>query len=111
MPSPGMTAILCVATDILRRVSAQRFYAITGRHVVELLRLFVAHGIDVWVDPKLRALLEARGYRDVPRPDTRDCNFVLGDDEGREVDVHSYTFDESGRHVFGCEYPAESLTG
>jgi lincosamide nucleotidyltransferase A/C/D/E len=107
--------------------------------VVEALRLFEAHGIDVWVDggwgvdaligeqtrphadldialphadvPNLRALLEARGYRDVPRDDTRDCNFVLGDAHGREVDVHSYTFDADGRHVFGCEYPADSLTG
>ncbi len=61
--------------------------------------------------PTLRALLEARGYRDVPRDDTRDCNFVLGDAEGREVDVHSYTFDAQGNHVFGVAYPAESLTG
>jgi Aminoglycoside-2''-adenylyltransferase len=40
--------------------------------------------------PRLRALLEARGYKDVPRDDTRDCNFVLGDDLGHQIDVHSY---------------------
>ena len=50
--------------------------------------------------PKLRALLEARGYRDVPRDDTRDCNFVMGDEHGHEVDVHSYTFDAHGKLVF-----------
>lgn len=107
--------------------------------VVELLMLFEAHGIEVWVDggwgvdallgaqtrphgdldiatrhsdvPKLRALLAAKGYNDVPRDDTRACNFVLGDDEGREVDVHSFTFDDGGNLTFGVAYPYDSLTG
>jgi len=111
----------------------------TARDVVAVLQLFDAHRIEVWIDggwgvdallgeqtrshrdldialehrdvPKLRAILEARGCRDVPRPDTRECNFVLGDDRGHEVDVHSYTFDADGHHVFGIEYPKESLTG
>ena len=89
----------------------------SGSDVVSLLRLLAEHRIEVWVDggwgvdallgeqtrphsdvdiairhedvPRLRALLEARGYEDVPRDDTRDCNFVLGDGHGREVDVHS----------------------
>jgi len=61
--------------------------------------------------PRLRALLEARGFKDAPRDDTRDCNFVLGDDLGHQIDVHSYTFDSAGNHVYGVEYPAESLTG
>ena len=61
--------------------------------------------------PRLRALLEARGYRDAPRDDTRDCNFVLEDDLGHQIDVHSYTFDSAGNNVYGVEYPAESLTG
>jgi len=58
-----------------------------------------------------RALLEERGYKDVPRNDTRDCNFVLGDDQGRLVDFHTFTFDTQGKLVFGIEYPFESLTG
>jgi lincosamide nucleotidyltransferase A/C/D/E len=106
---------------------------------VELMQLFDQHNIDIVVDggwgvdallgkqtrshgdldialqhkdvPKLRALLEARGYKDVPRDDTRDCNFVLGDDQGHEVDFHSYTFDAHGKLVFGVEYPPDSLTG
>ena len=61
--------------------------------------------------PKIRALLEARGYTDVPRDDTRDCNFVLGDDEGHLIDFHSYTFDEAGEIIFGVEYPYDSLKG
>jgi lincosamide nucleotidyltransferase A/C/D/E len=61
--------------------------------------------------PQLRTLLEARGYTDVPRDDTRDCNFVLGDDQGHQIDVHSYTFDSGGNHIYGVEYPYDSLNG
>jgi lincosamide nucleotidyltransferase A/C/D/E len=43
--------------------------------------------------PKLRELLAAHGYGDVPRDDSQAYNFVLGDDRGHEVDVHSFTFD------------------
>ena len=74
------------------------------------------HGdLDIAVDhrqvPLLRTLLEARGYKDVPRDDTRECNFVLGDDKGHEVDVHSFIFDEQGNITFGVPYPLESLQG
>lgn len=60
---------------------------------------------------RIRALLEERGYRDVPRDDTWECNFVLGDDAGRLIDIHSYTFDADGNHAFGLPYPPESLRG
>ncbi len=111
----------------------------SGDAAVQLLQLFEQSGIEVFVDggwgvdallgeqtrshgdldialqhrdvPKLRALLEARGYKDVPRDDTRDCNFVLGDDKGHEVDFHSYTFDAQGKLIFGVVYPMDSLTG
>lgn len=111
----------------------------SGDAAVQLLQLFEQHGIEVIVDggwgvdallgeqtrphndldialqhkdvQKLRALLEAQGYRDVPRDDTRDCNFVMGNDQGHEVDFHSYTFDANGKLVFGVAYPPESLTG
>ena len=118
----------------------QESYAeMSGDVVVQLMQLFEQNSIDVVVDggwgvdallgkqtrshkdvdialqhkdvPKLRALLEAHGYKDVPRDDTRDCNFVMGDDQGHEVDVHSYTFDAHGKLVFGVEYPFDSLTG
>ncbi len=111
----------------------------SGDVAVQLIRLFAQNSIDVVVDggwgvdallgeqtrshadldialqhkdvPKLRALLEARGYKDIPRDDTRDCNFVMGDDRGHEVDFHSYTFDAHGKLVFGIEYPLDSLAG
>ncbi len=111
----------------------------TADDVVELLQLLEQHGIDVYVDggwgvdallgeqtrphgdldialphkyvPLLRGLLEARGYADVPRDDTRECNFVLGDSKGHVIDVHSYTFDAEGNNVFGIEYLPEHFTG
>ncbi|MEW5938812.1 MAG: aminoglycoside nucleotidyltransferase [Chloroflexota bacterium] len=61
--------------------------------------------------PQVRALFEARGYKDVPRDDTWECNFVLGDDQGHEIDFHSCTFDEAGNHIFGVKYPFDSWTG
>jgi lincosamide nucleotidyltransferase A/C/D/E len=111
----------------------------TASDVVELVQLFQRHQIDVCLDggwgvdallgeqtrphadldiaiqhrdvARVRKLLEARGYKDVTRDDTRDCNFVLGDEQGRQIDVHSYTFDSAGNHVYGVAYPAASLTG
>ncbi len=111
----------------------------SGADAVELIQLMEQNGIEVYVDggwgvdallgaqtrphndldialphkvvPLLCELLEARGYRDVPRDDTRDCNFVLGDDRGHLVDVHSYTFDSGGRNISGVEYLPEHLTG
>lgn len=61
--------------------------------------------------PKLRELLEGRGYKDVPRNDSEEYMFVMGDDQGHKVDVHSYTFDAKGKLSFGIEYPFDSLKG
>lgn len=61
--------------------------------------------------PKLRQLLEARGYKDIPRDDTRECNYVMGDNKGHAIDFHSFTLDEKGNLIFGIAYPLESLTG
>ena len=111
----------------------------TGDVVVQLMQLFGQNGIDVVVDggwgvdallgeqtrshqdldialqhqdvPNLRELLEAGGYKDVSRNDSWECNFVMGDGKGHEVDVHSYTYDAHGKLVFGVAYPSGSLTG
>jgi len=66
--------------------------------------------------PKLRELLEMQGYKDVPRDDTNVWNFVLGDNNGRLVDVHAVTLDTGGNGLYGpveqgVMYPAGSLTG
>ena len=111
----------------------------TAQDVIAFIELLTPHHIDVCIDggwgvdallgrqtrihadldialqhkdvALIRALLEARGYSDVLRDDTRECNFVLGDDEGHLIDFHSYTFDSSGYIIFGVEYPYDSLKG
>ena len=106
--------------------------------VIKLLELFKAHDIDVvdggWgVDallgkqtrphddldiaiphkdvPKLRKILGKKGFIEIFRDDSRDCNFVLQNEFGNQVDVHSYTFDEHGNNIFGVEYLPKHLTG
>ncbi|MBO0720808.1 MAG: nucleotidyltransferase family protein [Blastocatellia bacterium] len=111
----------------------------TASDVIEIAQLLEQNRIDIWIDggwgvdallgeqtrshrdldiavqhsdvPLLRALLAAKGFKDMPRVDTKDCNFVLEDDMGHQIDVHSYTFDTAGNHVYGIEYPASSLSG
>jgi lincosamide nucleotidyltransferase A/C/D/E len=116
----------------------------TASDAADLYRAFNDAGIRVWVDggwavdallgrqtrphqdldiaieqcdvATLRELLAARGYSDVPRDDTSAWNFVLGDDQGRDVDVHVMIFDPGGNGRYGpaekgMMYPAASLTG
>jgi lincosamide nucleotidyltransferase A/C/D/E len=61
--------------------------------------------------PRLRKLLESIGYSDVPRDDTRPVNFVMGDEQGHEVDIHTYTLDRENHPEQGLDYPPESLHG
>ena len=61
--------------------------------------------------PAVRGFLESHGYRDVPRNDTRRWNFVLGDEHGRVIDIHSFIFDAGGNVVEGIAYPRDSLRG
>jgi len=115
------------------------FAEMKAADAVEIIRLLIEKKIEVCVDggwgvdallgeqtrthedldialphkyvPKLRELLEARGYRDVVREDSSECNFVLGDENGHLVDVHTYTFDADGKLTFGLAYPPDSLHG
>ena len=61
--------------------------------------------------PKIRSLFEALGYQVVPRDDSWECNFVLGDNQGHLIDFHSCTFDGEGNNIFGVKYHFESLQG
>ena len=111
----------------------------TARDVIDLVQLFERNQIEVIIDggwavdallgeqtrphedldiamphqyvPLARILLEVLGYRELPRTDTQDCNFVLGDVQGHLIDFHTYTFDEQGNLVFGLPYPPASLNG
>lgn len=65
---------------------------------------------------KLRDLLEARKYKDIKLEEAKPHNFVLGDSEGREIDVHVIVLDDNGNGIYGRAengqmYPAASLTG
>ena len=60
---------------------------------------------------QLRKILQANGYEDVPRPDTRSVNFVMGDEHGHLVDVHTYTLDRKNHPEQGLDYPLDSLNG
>jgi lincosamide nucleotidyltransferase A/C/D/E len=111
----------------------------TAQDVIELIQLFEQNHIEVVIDggwavdallgrptrlhddldvavlhkdvPQIRALLEARGYSEVPRNDSWECNFVLEDDMGHSFDLHSCTFDENGKNIFGVDYPFDSWSG
>ncbi len=61
--------------------------------------------------PRLRALLEAKGFLDVPRPDSRPINFVMGDAAGHLIDIHTFTRDRINHPEQGLDYPVESLNG
>jgi lincosamide nucleotidyltransferase A/C/D/E len=66
--------------------------------------------------PRLRAFLEARGYKETKIEDARPWNFVLGDENGREIDVHVIVLDKEGNGIYGPVengqlYPSASLSG
>jgi lincosamide nucleotidyltransferase A/C/D/E len=111
----------------------------TAKDAIEIVKLFELERIDLHIDggwgvdallgrqtrshadldiavqhrdvAQIRSLLAARGYRDIPRQDTSDYNFVLGDNQGHQIDIHSYTFDRAGNHIYGIAYPVDSLNG
>jgi lincosamide nucleotidyltransferase A/C/D/E len=66
--------------------------------------------------PMLRQFLQARGYRDIKLEEANPWNFVLGDENGREIDVHVIVLDNERNGLYGPPekgeiYPAASLTG
>jgi lincosamide nucleotidyltransferase A/C/D/E len=112
--------------------------------VVDFYRTITQSGVNVWIDggwgvdallgeqtrphedldiaiqtkdvPVLRRLLQARGYADIKLEIARPWNFVLGDENGREIDVHVIVLDDQGDGIYGPpekgeKYPAASLTG
>lgn len=60
---------------------------------------------------KLREVLVRQGYHDVQEPDASRWDFVLCDNAGHEVDVHTFIWDAKGHVVEGIKYPDGSLTG
>jgi len=109
----------------------------TAQDVVDLYRCVEESGIVMWLDggwgvdallarqlrphsdldiaidwkdvPRLRSTLEQRRFREV-RQESQ-YNFVLGDEDGHELDVHAFVRDERGAIVDGVQYPARALCG
>lgn len=105
----------------------------------QFYKLFTDHDIPVWIDGgwavdallgeetrrhgdldialrhrhvgALRKLLESLGFQDVPRDDTRECNFVLSDTEGRQIDIHTFELDADGHNTYGVAYEAAHFGG
>lgn len=71
--------------------------------------------LDIAIQEKdllnFREYLESRGYKEIPRDNDKKWDFVLGDEKGREVDVHAFNFDSNGHIIEGTEYPDGALTG
>jgi lincosamide nucleotidyltransferase A/C/D/E len=116
----------------------------TSVDVIDFYRTMSEIGAEVWIDggwgvdallgqqtrthkdldiaieerhlPLLREVLSRQGYTEVRLEDARPWNFVLGDGNSREVDVHVIMLDDDGNGVYGPPengeiYPAEALTG
>jgi lincosamide nucleotidyltransferase A/C/D/E len=76
--------------------------------------------LDIVIEQKhlsrLCQYLRTNGYTDVPRDDTCAWNFVLGDNQGRQIDIHVISFlDDAGNGIYGpiengVTFPAGSLT-
>lgn len=62
---------------------------------------------------KLRQMLFNKGFENIPQDDTRDWNFVVGNN-GLLIDIHVIEIDKNGDGVYGPrennqQYPAPSL--
>jgi lincosamide nucleotidyltransferase A/C/D/E len=112
--------------------------------VIDLYTTLEKFGVEIWIDggwgvdallgeqtrphkdldiaiqqkdvPMLRRFLRTRGYRDVKLEEAKPWNFVLGDENSREIDVHVIVLDDKGDGMYGAAekgemYPAASLTG
>lgn len=107
--------------------------------VVDIYNLLASHSIPTWIDggwgidallgeqtrphddldiavdhrhiDRTRTLLGERGYHEIPVDDSHDYNFVLADERGQKIDVHTFAFDSQGQNIYGIAYPAASLTG
>ena len=121
------------AVDEFRQSKA----GMTGEDVIGIYSISESLGIEMWIDGgwgvdallsgqtrthkdldiaiqekdvlKLLQLLEKDGYGQIK--ENSKWNFVLGDDNGHLIDVHSFVFDNAGNVVDGIMYPAASLTG
>ena len=110
----------------------------TRQDAIEIYLLLATRGINVWIDggfcvdalvgratrehgdldiaverqdaDTLCAVLANEGFSRLARADSSAWSFVLSDGR-RNVDVHVFAYDASGKNIYGIEYPFGSLTG
>ena len=110
----------------------------TRQDAIEIYLLLATRGINVWIDggfcvdalvghatrehgdldiaverqdaDTLCAVLANEGFSKLAREDISPWSFVLSDGR-RNVDVHVFAYDASGKNIYGIEYPFGSLTG
>ncbi|HNX45195.1 MAG: hypothetical protein VB029_09395 [Anaerolineaceae bacterium] len=138
-PSKNQAALRAVLGDIPTRAHGTPHPVMDIDEVLRVLQLSEIAGIPVVVDggwgvdallgwqtrehadldlalnhqhlPRLLKLLSRLGYQHLPRNDEWEHNFVLEDELGHQVDLHTFIQDETGQVVGGVKYPRESLQG
>ncbi|MCL1831117.1 MAG: aminoglycoside nucleotidyltransferase [Oscillospiraceae bacterium] len=111
----------------------------TKQDVISILQMAEANGITVYIDGgwgvdallgiqtrkhedldiaiahehsvQFKQILATQGYSEVIRPDSWECNYVMGDDKGHLIDVHTFTLDEAGNNIYGVAYQGYHLVG
>lgn len=114
----------------------------SAQDVLEIYSLLEEQGIKIWIDggwavdallgeqtrehvdldiaaeqkdlPALKKFLESRGYRDTPKEADKMWDLVLTNEEGKEIEVHAFSFDANGKVVeeeYWNGYSADSLSG
>ena len=111
----------------------------TSNKVLDLYNWFKNHGITIWIaggwcvdalvgeqtrkhadldiavhrkdNSKLRQLLENNGYKEEVRNDSSEFMYVMNNKSGESIDIHAFEYDESGKIIYGVEFPFGSLTG
>jgi lincosamide nucleotidyltransferase A/C/D/E len=62
----------------------------------------------------LKTYLESQGYSEIKRAEDKMWDLVMGDDNGHELDVHAFSFDDKGNVIedkYWDGYSSDSLTG
>lgn len=108
------------------------------KDVLNLYTLFDSNNIKVWIDGgwgvdaligkqtrphndldiaierrdvvKLRNILRNKGFREKEQANSTEWNFVM-ENNGKEIDIHVFEFDDKGNNIYGIAYPKESLVG
>jgi lincosamide nucleotidyltransferase A/C/D/E len=63
---------------------------------------------------RLKEYFKSLGYTEVKRDEDKMWDLVLGDDEGHEIEVHAFVFDDQGFVIedsYWDGYSSDSLTG